>query len=315
MTDTGYHIVAYTEDQAGPLSQFESGIVQGKYIQLEIIKEHFLSRALVFEHFQALVALSAQQQPVGTIIGAQTLMYINGEQRSVGFALDAKVAPHWRNQGLGRQLARALYHQFFVPTGLTRNCMTAKLGNTPVRRLVSGMLSKTWLYDFVYLTIPSSARVKQFARPGQAAARFQVSLFEPEKLSPGYYTQATSGPGYLHTFQLYRLKIKKVHPAYQQGIRLLRQLQAAKYRNMPREGDTLSFVTLYGHTPDNIGSINRILEEIERKGIGQLLVCCRKGDAIYQSLKGIAINRYHYGLVTDFPVSDSDQVNIDVRCL
>lgn len=315
MNDPMYDIVSYSEDYAGRLLQFERGIVQGKKIQLEIIKEHFLDRAAVFENFHALLALSVAQEPVGTMIGAQTVMEINGEQRQVGFGFDAKIAPHWRNQGMGRHLARELYQRFFTPLDLKANFMTAKLSNIPVRRLVSGLLSKVWLYDFVYLTIPSSARLKCAVMPSQPGTDFSVNLFDREKLSPAYYTGMDDGLGYIHSFQLYRLKIKKIHPAYKLGIGLFKKLYVSKYRDIPEEGEILSFVTLYGHTPGNIGSINTILEDVERKGIRQLLVCCRKGDHIYRALKNIAINCYSYCLVTDFRISNNDRINIDIRCL
>ena len=95
----------------------------------------------------------------------------------------------------------------------------------------------------------------------------------------------------------------------------MKRLQPSKYTSLPGENEMLSFATLYNHDSENINGINEVLEMLETKGIRQLLVCCRKNDAINQFLKSITINRYSYYLVTDFKLDRDDEVSIDVRCL
>ncbi|MBL7696998.1 MAG: hypothetical protein JNK79_02530 [Chitinophagaceae bacterium] len=315
MSTAGYDIVPYSEDRADQLLQFERGIVQGKRLQLEIIKDHFLDRARVFKHSHALVALSDGQEAIGSLIGAETILEINGDQIHAGFAFDAKVTTGSRKRGIGRQLAKELYRTFFEPTGLKQNFMTVKKENTAVWMLLSKLLSKVWVYDFVYLTIPASSRLQNTISENGGTVDFGVKLFEPDELSRDYYRECAGGLGYLNSHKLYRLRIKKISPVLKLSITLLRKLRPRKYGSAPHEGEILSFATLYGHTPANIGGINTILEEIENNGIGQLLVCCRKGDAIYRALKKTAVNNYNYCIVTDFPIGANDHVYIDVRCL
>ena len=315
MSNAVYDMIGYSEELNDPLLQFEKEIVQGGQIQLEIIKQHFLDRASVFENFQAFIAIDSQEHILGTSIGAQTTIEINGEQIQAGFGFDAKVSPHQRNKGLGRNLAREVYRQFFIPNGMPRNYMTAKLSNAAVLKMISGMLSNVWVYDFTYLTIPTSSRMKPQYIPGSGSDNFGVRLFDQQHVDPGYYTIFGNGLGAFHSHKMYRLKIKKVKLAYKVGIGFLRKYYASRYQNTPKEGEIMSFSTLYNHSADNLAGINLVLEVLEKQHVGFLLVCCKKQGAVYRLLKNISINSYDYNLVTDFPLKGSDCVNIDVRCL
>ena len=50
------NIIPYEQKYDDRILQLEKGIVQGKSIQLEIIKDHFLGRATVFRKYHALLA-------------------------------------------------------------------------------------------------------------------------------------------------------------------------------------------------------------------------------------------------------------------
>lgn len=306
-------IIPYSEEFNYHLLRFEKGIVQGGQIQLEIVKEHFLSRAAVFTDFQAFVAVDAQKNVIGTAIGAKTTIEINEEQRQAGFGFDAKVSADHRNKGLGRKLAGEMYRQFFKPNGLSENYMTAKLNNAAVLKMISGILSSIWIYDFTYLTIPSSARME----PGafSTSDNFGVRLFDSQNVAGPYCTLFENGLGYFHSYKMYQLKIKKVKFAYRAGLWFLKKYDPVRYQNMPGEGGLMSFATLYNHSVQNLNSLNLVLEDLERRDIGFLLVCCKKGGAVYKSLNNISINSYDYHIVADFPLKDTDCVNIDVRCL
>lgn len=315
MNNAAYHIIPYSEALNPQLLQFEKEIVQGRQIQLEIVKQHFLGRAAVFRNFQVFIAVDAQKHIIGTSIGAQTTIEINGEQIQAGFGFDAKVSPHRRNKGLGRSLAKEMYTQFFIPNGMSKNYMTAKLNNAAVLKMISGMLPNVWLYDFTYLTIPASARINPTGYSESGTDHFGVRLFEPENVSSDYYTVFESGLGYFHSYKMYELKIKKVNSVYRMAFGFLRRYYSSKYRNTPQEGDAISFSTLYNHSTENLTGINSVLEDLEKKGIGFLLVCCKKRGAVYRLLKNISINSYDYHIVTDFHLTECDHINIDVRCL
>ena len=308
-------VISYSEEQNLPLLQFEKDIVQGGQIQLEIVKEHFLSRAAVFRNFRVFIAVNAQNDIMGTAIGAQTTIEINGEQIQAGFGFDAKVSPDHRRRGLGRKLAKEMYRQFFTPNGLSKNYMTAKLSNAAVLKMISGMLSNVWIYNFTYLTIPTCARMKPSGLSERTPDNFGVRLFDPQSTDHQYYTFFENGLGCFHSYKMYQLKIKKVKFIYRTALGLLRKYYPSKYQNTPEEGETMSFSVLYNHNIANLAGINLVLEDLERKGIGYLLVCCKKRGAIYRSLKSISINSYDYNIVTDFHLKESDAVNLDVRCL
>lgn len=315
MSDPVYDVIPYSEERNDRLLQFEKDIVQGGQIQLEIVKDHFLSRADVFKNFRVFIAVDAQNNIMGTAIGAETTIEINGDQVQAGFGFDAKVSPHLRNKGLGRNLSKEMYRQFFIPNGLSRNYMTAKLSNAPVLKMVSGMLSNVWIYNFTYLTIPTSARMKPSHFSESRPDNFGVRLFEQQSVSREYYTPFENGLGCFHSHKMYQLKIKKVKFIYRTAFGFLRKFYPSRYQNTPKEGETMSFSTLYNHSVDNLPGINKVLEHLQNKGIGFLLVCCKKRGAVYRLLKNISINSYDYHIVSDFHLKENDRINIDVRCL
>ena len=309
-----YLIIPYSEAYNGKALSLEKGITQGLNIQLEILKDHFLDRSSSFKKYFACLALSGSSEIIGSAIGSQTTILINNTPWEAGFGLDTKVHPAWRSKGVGRKLAKYLYQEFFKPQGLIRNFMTAKLSNAPVLKLVSHAVAATWMYDFVYLTIPATNRVK-LTTTRSTVQQFGVTLFNREDLSSTYYTQFENGLGYFHTFKMYRLRIKKIRWLYKRGMAMLKRIRPARYSSLPAENDILSFATLYDHTPERIAGINEILEHLEARGIQHLLVCCRKNDYIYSVLKNQSIHTYSYCLVSDFMISDDDKITIDVRCL
>ncbi|MEP7376654.1 MAG: hypothetical protein ABI675_24870 [Chitinophagaceae bacterium] len=314
MKNVDYHIIPYNEEYNESLVELEKGIIQGKRIQLEIIKDDFFSRAKAFNNTYSCIALTDSHKVIGSAIGAQTMIKVNGQQYEAGFGFDTKVHPEWRSKRIGRMLAKDLYKQFFGPQGLSRNFMTAKLSNAPVLKLVSHAVSNTWLYDFIYLTIPTNTRVKQTVLKG-AGQQFSIQLSKREELCKDYYIQLDSGLAYFNTYKMYRLNIQRISWLYKQGISILKSMQPSKYAGLPGEHDTISFASLFNHTSENIRGINEVLENLESNGIKQLLVCCRKNDVIYQFLKNTAINQYSYYLVADFKLNKHDEVGIDVRCL
>jgi len=309
-----FHIIPYSEEYSDRALQLEKAVTQGNSIQLEIVKEHFLDRAKVFNNTYACMAITNEGRVIGSAIGAQTMLTINAQDVPAGIGFDTKVDPGWRKKGVGRMLVKDLYKHFFRPQGLSKSFMTAKLSNAPVLKLVSHTVSNTSFYDFIYLTIPTHNRIKKPISKDKTAG-FGVKLFNIDGLANDYYTQLDSGLGCFHTHKMYRLKINRISWYYKQAISVMKRLEPSKYASLPGENEMLSFATLYNHTSKNINGINEVLEILETKGIKQLLVCCRKNDVINQLLESIAINRYSYWLVADFKLDRDDEVSLDVRCL
>ena len=314
MNFPGYHIIPYNVAYHEQVSQLEKGIVQGKKIQLEIIKKDFLDRAKVFRDYYSCIAVTGENQVIGSAMGAHTTIMVNRKQSIAGIAFDTKVHPNSRGKGIGRSLVQDIYKNYFNPMGFRKNFMVAKQTNSAVMTLASSAVPNIWFYDFVYLTIPTSTRVTIPATARKVPQLFSIDLFDKDSLPRESYCTFRNGLSYLRTNELYRLRIKKIDWFYKQAILFLKSIDK-KYRDLPGENEILSLATLFNHTPENIHEINQVLEDLESKGIQQLLVCCCRQDYIYNVLKSATINRYPYKLVSDFPLDRSDQIVIDVRCL
>ena len=309
------NLIPYNAAYDEAIHQLEEFIVQGKGVQLTIMKGHFLDRSKVFKNFYACLGINNSGEPIATSIAAQTSIIINREQFDAGFAYDVKVHPDYRNRGLGRMMAKFLYKQFFRVKGLKRNFTTLKLSNVPVIRLASKAVSNIWLYHFVYLTIPCTARIKEPLMKSVDKQLFNVTLFDEQGLDASYYTSFSNALGYFHTYQMYRLKIHKIGFLISQGIRFMKKFRPRLKDYLPRENDILECVTLYNHNERNICHINELLEQLEKDGKAYLLVSCRRNDCIYNLLKKQSINTYGYYILSDFPLRERDELTIDVRCL
>lgn len=314
MNSPSYHILPLDPAYHVAALALEKGVVQGKSIQLEILKDKFLSRAMPFASHYACMAVADSGEIIGSAIGASTTIKINDEEFEAGFAFDTKVNPAWRGQHIGRSLAKTLYRNFFQPGSMSQTFMTAKTSNLPILKVAANTVSQTWYYPFAYLTIPTSARIRdrEYTKNNQT---FKVSLFNKQQLSPEYFYELENGLGYFRTYKAYRLKIRKLSWPVKTGISVLKFLNQGKYKDLPAENDEISFATLFNHSPDNIQGLNKVLEKLEAEGVSQLLVCCCKNDSIYNSLKNKSINTYPYCLVSDFELNPTDKFTIDVRCL
>lgn len=310
-----YRIAPYTEEYAQKLAMFEQGIVQGKQLRLEICKQDVMDRANVFDQHVTYMALSEMDEIVGMSSGGRTTLEINGIAYPSGIGFDTKVHPNWRNRGIAKKLAQTTVVDFFEPNGLIKNYSTVKFSNKAVFKIFTDVLAHTDSYEFVYLTIPTHLRLSPFHEVPLFDQRFHVRLFDRENLSPDYWKVFDNGLGYFRTDQLFQLKITRIAPLFKLGIALLQSFQPEKYRFAPKEGDLFSYATLFDHTNENIGQLQSVLDDLAKKGIRHLMVCCQKGDPSYRWLRKWAIDEYRYVILSDFELKPTDQVSLDVRSL
>ena len=308
------NLVPYDKKYDDRIHNLEQSIIQGKSIQLEIIKDHFLSRTTVFKTNYPCLVVNEHDVVIATAIGAKTEIIINGGHSDAGVVYDVKVHPSYRKKGVGKMMAKHISGEFFKKEALSRNFITLKLSNAAVIRLANAV-RKIWLYDFVYLTIPSTYRVKKSLYTKGKKQLLSVALFHSDDLCPSYYVPVKNGLGYFHTSKMYRLKIRHINPLFRIGLGIMKKIQPQKYAYLPEEGDMFEFVTLYNHNAQTIQHINEVLEKLEDSGIKYLMVCCRKHDVIYNALKEQCISTYDYYVLSDFPLTKNDEITIDVRCL
>ena len=81
MTKQDYHIIPYNETYEAKAFALETGIVQGNKIQLEIIKDHFLDRAKIFSDHFCCLAVTENEEVIGSAMGAKNDV---GDQRPGG---------------------------------------------------------------------------------------------------------------------------------------------------------------------------------------------------------------------------------------
>src|SRR5690242_12098224 len=105
MNNLAYHIIPFNTSHQAAAMKLEKGIIQGGSVQLEILKDNFLSRATPFDAHYAAMALAAGGEVIGSAIGASTRIKINDQEFDAGFAFDTKVNPDWRGHLIGRNLA------------------------------------------------------------------------------------------------------------------------------------------------------------------------------------------------------------------
>ena len=308
-------IIPYDSIYNDKIMKLEQSVVQGIGIQLLMIKKHFLSRAMVFKKNEACLALDSNDQLLGVSVGAQTTMIVNGESFEAGIGIDLKVDPAQRNLGIGRMLTQNTHQKFLIPQGLKRNFITLKKSNMAVLKLTSRAATSTWLYDFTYLTIPTTSRILKTRIAKDGEQLFKVSLFQNDPVDPTYYKDLHNGLGYFYTHLMYQLSVRKISHLVKLGFWILRKLNPHKYLFLPKEKDIVGFATLYNHTTQNIGHINEVLAQLELQGVRFLMVCCRKNDPVYTFLKTLAIHQQGYLILSDFPLHRNDELTIDVRCL
>jgi len=307
-------VIPYDPAYEAEIRKLENTANQGGHIVLKIIKNNFLDRSSVFEKNFPVLSIDENKILAGTCVGVHTNIIINGEHFETGFALDAKVSPAYRNQGVGGMMAKHVYKNFFQQQQFKKNFTTLKLTNIPVIKLSAKAVGKTWLYDFVYLTIPATSRISERFIP-KDASKLSVRLFRPERLCSDYYLNFTTGLGCFYTHKMYRLKIVQISRLYKLGLSALKLTNPRKYSLLPKEKEVINFATLYNHSEKNIKNINNVLDHLAEKKIKYLLVCCRKNDDIYKYLKKHSINTYRYYVLADFHLSARDHLTVDVRCL
>jgi GNAT superfamily N-acetyltransferase len=313
MEDFQYRIIPYSADYESSLLDLEKNAQQGTFIQLEMLRDTYLSRSTVFERYQVLLAVNEQKQLMGALAAAITPIVQNGDEIQVGVCYDVRVKPEFRGHGLTKKMGQFAVRHFYEPNHADYLFMTLKSGNEAVLKSAKILGLALYQYSFVYLTIPTGKRV-DLKKSSSNWQRFHVRIASDLQGLEHYYEIFGDGLGIWNTHLMYRLRIKKIHPLLKWGLRTLNffRKEAARF---PLEGEDLSFASLFGCTPENAHRIDEVLQYLQNKGVNYLSVCCSKGDFLYTLLKPLAINEYSYTLLSTFPTSPEDDIVVDVRCL
>ena len=311
MNQASYRILAYRPEYEAELTALERAAPQGSLVELELVKDRFLSRATVFDHYRVYLAVDEEGRLAGVCGGAIVPIAVNECPEKAGLLFDLKVAPAHRRRGVAQQLLLHLREQFFQPEQVSHFFTTAKATNTTVRRLE--WIAKRPIYStpFVYLTVPTYARLpkrKLSAEPPD----FRVGLFDRVATGAGY--EAIAGWGVWRTHAMYQIRIRQMRWWLRAAIALANRLRTAN-RRLPEQGDLIRFATLFDTTNGDPGSLHAVLQQLADAGTHYLSVCCRSGDERYRYFHRRAIFTYDYLLLTTLPVDTETKITIDVRCL
>lgn len=310
-----FNITPYSTKYENELMKLETRSPQGHWIKLEMIRDHFLSRSDVFEDYQ--VFQSHSEDGILQGVAAASIVPFQHNQQIVmtGFGYDLKVAHEFRRLGLAKTFGIYLVEKYLNTKNIWEYFITAKTKNIGAAKAVWGVKRDWSEYNFVYLTIPTHKRINKIKLSGSAKPlKFTVRLFAQPDQYPDYFYHSPSGLGVWKTYKTYQIKISHMHPLVGGGISLLNLLFSKKNRK-PTKDQVLKFATVFDLHPENLPHINEVLEDLEKREIQYLNVCCLQNDPVYQNLNSLSINVLKYSLLNTFSVKNGDNISVDVRCL
>lgn len=308
-----FNIVPYSGSLENKLMVLEKESVQGSLLKLEMKREQFLDRSVVFDKYKVYVSLSDQQDLQGVFASAIVPISINNELLNVGFGYDLRVSKKWRHKGLARVFEGHMIKHFMAPLGINKFCATSKKVNTAVHKATRAIKYDWGKTEFLYLTIPTVLKIKKI-NSSERPTRFSASIFNKTDSLKSLYTQRESGLGVFHTHKMYCLKVRQVSPIIKFGLQIRNTFNPTPFI-IPSSGDVLKFASLFDITRENISDIPEVLKELNDQGIQFCNVVCSENDFIHSALHKHAINSYKYYLIHSFHISEQDEIIIDVRCL
>ncbi|WP_018477625.1 GNAT family N-acetyltransferase [Pontibacter roseus] len=308
-----FQIVPYSPEYEEALLELERTSPQGYLVKLQTVREHFHSRAQLFDDYQSYVALDQAGTPIASAIGAQVPMLHNGQLTDAGYGFNARVAPSYRNHGLGRELAAHLATHFFEPKQLRPQFTTLRTSNLPVLKLLSKSYRNTSQYEFAYLTF-STARGIKVQPVTDAKPNFHIDLLSCHTRLQDYFQMTDDGLGLWKTYQVYQLKITSISPLARASF-WMENLLKNNQRVMPEPDVVLKTMTAFNLNETNIHTLPAVALQLYKEGINYLQICCQPDDYVYKALHRSALNVYGYYLVSTDKLSPKDTLTLDIRCL
>jgi GNAT superfamily N-acetyltransferase len=310
MKNDKINIIPYDQKYNQALLELEQKAVQGNWVKLEMARDSYLSRSIVFKEWRALIALGKEEEVLGAVCTAIVPVEIDGEQIRTASVFDSRIRQDYQGQGVGSQLLSAVKRLNEVVLKVPHQFYTAKAANHPTRKIAFKVSPQYYAYDFIYLTIPTSRRLRQQVKV-QAESNLKPTLFDTD--FPEFVSVFPSGLKVWHTFKTYSLRIQKINYLAKTGLAVSSLF--APFFNRIKEGYQLQFATLFDFGYSDLSAINEVLEALQKDNIDFLNIVCRKDDPTHLLLRSMAISSYHYYLGSTFKIPDNAEFKIDVRCL
>lgn len=272
MKKAEFDIIPYQPQYEKELKELERQSRQGKWIPLELVREHFLSRSVVFDQHAAFLAISKEQELIGAFAVANTILKVNDESYHMGILFDARVARDYRNMGIAKQLLLHTWEHYFIPNGIEHIITTMKASNKAVLRVGAIMQRKIHKYPFFYLTIPTYRRVKKWKR-AEGTQTFFVRLWAEKARLSQYHDEVGKEASIWKTHAMYHLRPGKLFLPIRLGINFI-NVFLPRHKRFPKEGAGIRFGSLYDLRLHNLDDVNAALEKLEAEGVNYLSVCC-----------------------------------------
>jgi len=313
MKEFKYEIIPYSEDYEASLLELENEATQGKFIQLEMIRNCFNMRSMVFDKSQLFLAVDFEGSLMGILGAAIVLISLNGKEITAGYYYDIRVKKKCQGFGLTTKMAKYAYKNFYIPNDVSFLFTTMKKSNKAAFKSAENLGFEMFEYPFLYLTITTHIRLKK-TEIKQSVEELAITCTSASNQLDPYIQHVSSKFKVWQTNLIYKLKLIKIHPVLN-FINQLRHILNKSMKNLPKVGDELSFATLmYRETPTT-DEMNEILSILQKQHIDFLLVACKGKSRIFKMLSRYAINRYKYILYSTFPINERDYMGLDVRCL
>lgn len=314
MKKLSYHIDSYKAEYESALLELERLTPQGKGVKLEMVRPDFLSRSKIFDKHFVFVALNrTKKKIIGVAAVSIVPIKIDNRLTNVGFGYDLKVHPAYQNRGIAKDFAECLIDVYLADNEISEYFTTFKSSNKSMTSVVQFIKRKWCTYEFFYLTIPTFKRVRFTEVEGEDQL-LSIEMFGDTDTLKDYCITTNSELKVWKTYATYQLKIQAMPWSLNMGAKCINRFRA-KSRRIPEKGDLLKFATLYGYNRSNIGSVNDVLEILQKRNIQYLNVCCIQGDFIYNLFDPVAVNKMSYSLLNTFGSANGQKLSLDVRCL
>jgi len=313
MNKINYEIIPYSKSYEAALLELEQEASQGKFIQLEMIRDCFRTRALTFDKSQIYLTVDKNGKLLGVLGIALVVFVMNGQKSNVAYYYDIRVKKEWQGLGINNKMAEYSYHNFCKPNNIQYLFTTIKDSNKAAFNSAANVGFKLYKYPFLYLTIPTHIQFKK-AKIKPIQEVFSVTCSSKIATINTYILPIKEDLKVWRTHLIYRLKLTRIHPL----LVLLNKwsfMFNKTFSKTPEVGDYLNCSTLmYKRTP-TIEQMNTTLSILRNEKIDYLLVVCSKKSEIYKLLKRYSIHSYKYNLHSTFQIAKTDSIELDVRCL
>lgn len=302
-------IVPFSPIHEKDIALLDAQSVQGNLVRMRMNKPSIHSRAEVFEDHHTILA-QVGDEIVGYMSGAKTVLAINDLEHDVVVGFDAKIREDQRNKGIFKALSMHLM-DYYANRDVSNVMITTKANNKSIRSIVQKQFIRCWTRKFVYLTLPTSRKIKRIK--SGLDPKFSIGYPKRGNRHDSGYVSHFNGFDVYNTYRLYELELLEVPFLLRKGVELANWILGKPV--YPTADMPMKMGTLFNIRDLDPGEFNVAMEKIHSQGVSYLNVCCTDGDYIYNTLKSRAISRYDYYLVSTLELTPDDRINIDVRCL